>query len=317
MKSLLSKSSSRIFAATTTIVGLAGLAVLNRAKARRAERHNTIGGDYLTVDGVKLHYLSKGEGQPIVLLHGNGSMIQDWLISGLFDTLAKTNRVIAFDRPGFGYSDRPRSSVWTPYAQADVLAKAFDRLGIEQPVVVGHSFGTMVTMALALNHPGSVARIVLIGGYYYPTARVDAVLASGPAVPVVGDLMRYTVSPLVGKAMEPAANRALFAPADVPADWKEQYPVDMALRPSQIRAVAAESALMVPAAANMSKRYGELSMPMTIIAGAGDHIVDPDKQSARLHDELPHSELIMVPDAGHMVHHTAAKVVGDAVMKDA
>jgi pimeloyl-ACP methyl ester carboxylesterase len=268
----------------------------------------------MEVDGVKLHYLSRGEGLPVVLLHGNGSMIQDWLISGLFDRLAKTHRVIAFDRPGFGYSDRPRSAIWTPEAQARLLAAAFEQLGIEAPIVVGHSFGTLVTLALALDHPHSVVRIMLLGGYYYPTVRLDAVLGSAPAIPMLGDVMRYTVSPIAGRLMEPAANRKLFEPAGVPQSWQDDYPVEMALRPSQIRAVAAEAALMVPAAARLSKRYEELSLPITIVAGQGDQIVDPVEQSERLHSELPASELLVEPLAGHMVHHTAAGAVYEAVI---
>jgi pimeloyl-ACP methyl ester carboxylesterase len=306
-------SGSQVAALAATAVG-AGLALMNRANADKAERRNTIGGAFVDVGGVKLHYLSKGEGSPIVLLHGNGSMIQDWLISGLFDRLAKTHRVIAFDRTGFGYSDRPRSTIWTPEAQAELFAAAFKQLGLETPVVVGHSFGTLVTLALALNHPESVSRIVLLGGYYYPTARIDAVLGSGPAIPFVGDIMRYTVSPVVGKLMEPAANKKLFEPAEVPQAWKDDYPVDLALRPSQIRAVAAEAALMVPAAVRLSRRYNELSLPTTIVAGEGAQIVDPAEQSQRLHRELPASELLMEPLAGHMVHHSACGAVHEAIV---
>lgn len=305
--------SSRASAAIAATALSAGLAVFNSMAARKAEDENLLGGSFLEIEGVKLHYLSKGQGSTVVLLHGNGSMIQDWMISGLVDKLALNHRVVVFDRPGFGYTDRPRSTVWTPEAQANLLAKGFLELGLEAPAVVGHSFATLVTLALALNHPKSVSRIVLIGGYYYPSARVDAVLASGPAIPVIGDAMRYTVSPLAGRLLEPAANRKLFSPAPVTRGWEEDYPTDMAVRPSQIRAVAAEAALMIPAAASLSKRYEQLKLPVTIVAGAGDQIVDPLTQSARLHAELPGSKFLLVPGAGHMVHHTAATAVGEAI----
>jgi pimeloyl-ACP methyl ester carboxylesterase len=171
-----------------------------------------------------------------------------------------------------------------------------------------------VTLALALDHPDNFSRVVLLGGYYYPTARADAVLGSGPAIPLLGDIIRYTVSPIAGKLMEPAANRKLFEPAEVPQSWEDGYPAEMALRPSQIRAVAAEAALMVPAAARLSKRYRELPLPITIVAGEGDQIVDPIEQSHRLHRELPSSELLIEPLAGHMVHHTAAGAVQEAII---
>jgi pimeloyl-ACP methyl ester carboxylesterase len=315
MRMISSRLSGLGVASLTATAATAGLALFNRSKAREAERHNLVGGAFLTIDGVKLHYLSKGQGPAVVLLHGNGSMIQDWMISGLVDELSQSHRVVAFDRPGFGYSDRPRSTVWTPEAQAELLAKAFIQLELERPIVVGHSFGTLVALGMAMNHPELVARLVLIGGYYYPTARVDAVLASGPAIPVIGDLMRYTVSPIAGKLMEPAANRKLFAPAPVSRAWKENFPVAMALRPSQIRAVAGEAALMIPAAASLSSRYGELKLPITLVAGDGDRIVDPMPHSARLHSDLPASSFELVPGAGHMVHHTAANVVHEAILQ--
>lgn len=307
--------SRRASAAMAAVATSAGLAIANTVAARKAERENSPAGSFLHIDGVKIHYLSRGEGPSIVLLHGNGSMIQDWMISGLIEKLALNNRVIAFDRPGFGHSDRPRSTIWSPHAQAELLAKAFLELGLGTPAVVGHSFGTLVALALALNHPESVSRLVLVGGYYYPSARVDAVLASGPAIPVLGDVMRYTVSPLAGRLLEPAANRKLFAPAPVTREWEDGYPTGMAVRPSQVRAVAAEAALMVPAAAGLCAGYEGLKLPITIVAGAGDQIVDPRGQSAKLHAELPHSKFLLVPDAGHMVHHTAAAAVGAAILE--
>jgi pimeloyl-ACP methyl ester carboxylesterase len=307
------RTPSLAFGVLASTAAIGALALFNRTNSKRAERRNTIGGNFVEIQGVKLHYLSRGKGPSLALLHGNGSMIQDWLISGLIDKLATTHRVIAFDRPGFGFSDRPRSSLWTPEAQAELLTGAFDQLGIERPVVVGHSFGTQVAIAMAIDQPEKVSRLVLIGGYYYPTARADVVLSSGPAIPVIGDLMRYTVSPPIGRLMEPGVNSKLFAPAEVTVEWKEQYPTDMALRPSQIRAVAAEAALMVPSAARLSRRYSELALPVTVIAGDGDRLIDPIRQSARLHEALPRSKLVMIPKAGHMVHHTASSEVQQAI----
>lgn len=188
----------------------AGLAALNISRSRRAEIENPPSGDFIEVNGVRLHYVEQGKGSPIVLLHGNGATVEDWTASGLFDTLAANHRVIAFDRPGFGYSERPRSTVWTPRAQAELIAGAIAQLGVEHPLVVGHSFGTLVTLALALDFPDVTGGIVLIGGYFYATVRADALLTSPPAIPVVGDVMRYTVSPLIAAAISPLAAKRYF-----------------------------------------------------------------------------------------------------------
>jgi pimeloyl-ACP methyl ester carboxylesterase len=87
----------------------------------------------------RVHYVERGQGEPLVLLHGNGMMIQDFLSSD-FLTLAATHyRVIMFDRPGYGYNDRSRTTVWTPEAQADLLHNAFARIGIRHYLALGHS----------------------------------------------------------------------------------------------------------------------------------------------------------------------------------
>ena len=290
-----------------------GTAAYNLLGAKRAEKANPPLGTFLEVDGVRLHYLEKGTGPLVVLLHGNATMIEDWLASGVFDTLAENHRVIAFDRPGFGHSARPRTTVWTPAAQARLIAAALVQMGESKATIVGHSFGTLVAAELGLNHPEAVRSLVLIGGYYYPSVRADAVLGSPPAIPIVGDAIRYTVSPLLGAAMKPGMEKQIFAPAPVSKGWKTRFPFEMTLRPSQIRASAADAALMVPAAAAFAPRAEELRMPVTIIAGDGDKVVSTSDQSERLASVLPASKLLIVEGAGHMVHHTASDRVAAAI----
>ena len=106
------------------------LALVNRRLARNAENDNPPAGQFLEINGVQLHYVERGSGAPLVLLHGNGSMIQDFESSGLIDLAARNYRVIVFDRPGFGHSDRPRNVVWTPAAQAELINSALERLGV-------------------------------------------------------------------------------------------------------------------------------------------------------------------------------------------
>ena len=291
---------------------LAATALAVRRKCATAEHDNPPLGQFVEIDGVKLHYLERGSGTPVVLLHGNGSMIQDFTLSGVFDSLAKTHRVIAFDRPGFGYSDRPSGRIWDQGAQAELLHAALQKLGVEQPIVVGHSWGTMVATALALAHPESVARLVLMSGYYYPTPRLDVPVMSMPAVPGIGTVLRNTVSPLISRVLWPLIRRTLFAPAPVSQSFL-RWPVWMTLRPSQLRASAAETAMMIPGAWHRADQYAELKMPVTILAGDGDKIVDTQTQSERLHREVSHSALHVIPSAGHMVHHIAPSEVVSAI----
>jgi pimeloyl-ACP methyl ester carboxylesterase len=296
-------------AGATAILALT--AVVNRHFARKAQRDNPPQGRFIDVDGVRLHYLDRGSGRPLVLFHGNGSMIQDFQSSGLIDLAAENYRVIVFDRPGFGHTLRPRNVVWSPEVQADLFRKALDRLGIQRAIVLGHSWGAFVAVALAVKHPSFVEALVLASGYYFPTVRTDVAISSVPAIPVLGDIVSYTVSPIVTRLIWPAILRKIFGPRPVPAKFAG-FPREMAVRPSQIRATAAEAALMVPAAFAASKTYGELEMPTIILAGEDDRLVEIG-QSARLHDEVRQSKFRRIAGAGHMIQQSATSEVMAAI----
>lgn len=279
---------------------------------RRAERETPPVGSFLTVDGVRLHYLERGQGEPLVLIHGNGTLIQDFLVSGIVDDLATRHRVIVFDRPGYGYSDRPRG-FRTPRAHATLFQKALQQLGVTQAVVLGHSWGTLVAVALALQAPRLVRGLVLASGYYYPTLRADVILASPVAIPGIGDLLRHTVSPLAGRLMMPAMIKGLFAPATIPERFARSFPTAMMLRPLQLRASAEDAAMMTPVTVELQAHYGDLNLPVVIITGRDDQIADVGRQSRRLHHDVPGSELVIVPGMGHMIHHLAPERVVAAV----
>src|SRR4051794_699492 len=229
----MAQNALRIGAGVLVAAGVSAL--LNRWLAQKAERRNPPLGRFITVDGVRLHYVDRGTGTPLFLLHGNGSMIEDFQSSGLIDLAAKNYRVIAIDRPGFGHSNRPRSTVWTPQAQADLIAAA----------------------------------------------------------------------------LGPLLLRKIFGPSPVPEKFKG-FPEEMTVRPSQIRASAAESALMIPSAHTLEQKYRLLQMPVAIVAGAEDRLIESE-QSAHLHRDISHSSLRSVPGTGHMVHQTATSEIMSAI----
>jgi pimeloyl-ACP methyl ester carboxylesterase len=299
-------------AAAAVISALALSALANRRLAKKAVRDNPPSGRFLMIDGVRLHYLERGVGEPLVLLHGNGSMIQDFDSSGLIDLAAKNYRVIVFDRPGFGHSDRPRDRVWTPSAQADLINKALHRLDISRALVLGHSWGASVAVALAVRYPTLVRGLVLASGYYYPTARTDVPLLSVPALPLAGDVICHTVSPIASRLMWPILMKKIFGPQAVPCKFGA-FPKEMAVRPSQIQSSAAESALMIPNALKFKDRYSELKMPVSIVAGEEDRLISIDKQSRRLHEAIAQSSFHPIPGNGHMVHQTATRSIMAAI----
>lgn len=248
----------------------------------------------------------------LVLLHGNGSMIEDFVSSGLVGLAAERHRVIVFDRPGFGHSSRPRGTEWTADAQADLIHAALAQLGVSRAIVLGHSWGAAVAVALALRHPQAVSGLILASGYYFPTPRLDLLLPATPAIPGVGDILRHTVAPIVSRAMWPLLMRKMFGPAAVPQKF-DAFPEEMAVRPSQIDAEAAETAMMVPIAAAACTEYGRLKMPVAVVAGAGDRLIDPGAQSGRLHHDIGQSTYHCVEGSGHMVHQTDTAAVMAAV----
>ena len=292
--------------------GLIALAGIARKRAADAEVDHPPVGKFVEVDGVALHYVELGSGRPLILLHGNGALIQDFEACGLLGKAAKNYHVIAFDRPGFGHSNRPRSTIWTPSTQADLIQRALQTLGVKQYLLLGHSWGACVAVALALRRPESVKGLILASGYYYPTFRLDALTQFWPAIPISCDLLRYTIAPFLTKTTWPMLMRKLFGPKRN-SEAFTRVAKDLAMRPSQIRASAAESGLMIPAALKLENRYSELKMPVAIIVGRQDRLVDADHQSLRLAAEIGHSELHVVEGAGHMVHHASPETVMKAI----
>jgi pimeloyl-ACP methyl ester carboxylesterase len=265
---------------------LGALAAWVAHRARRAEYDSPPNGRVITVDGVRVHYLERGDGSPIVLLHGNMVRAEDFVASGLLEELAKHHRVIALDRP------------------------------VKKPTVLGHSWGTLVALELALLSAVAVEKLVLISGYYFPTARVDVVLAAPPAIPVLGDILRYTVSPVAARMTLNKTVKAMFAPKPVPANFLSILDRELLLRPQQIQANAQDAVFMIPGAGRLRKRYREIKAPVVILAGDKDLVVDVDAHSRKLHEEISGSELIVLPGVGHMAHYAAPHKVVAAINRE-
>jgi pimeloyl-ACP methyl ester carboxylesterase len=282
-------------------------------RARAEPAPHPAPGRFVEVDGVRVHVIVRGQGRPVVLIHGNGTMAEDWVISGVVERLARSYRVIAIDRPGFGHSDRPRHRVWTAAAQARLLHGVLDRLSVERPVVVGHSWGTLVALALAAQGQDDLRGLVLLSGYYYPTRRADVGLIAPLAVPGLGDAARAMTPDSVGRLLAPGVFRHVFSPQPVPARFTARFPVAVAVHPRQARASAEDTATMTTAAALLQPHYPRLRLPVAILSGDADAVVDPREQSCRLHDEVAGSTLTLLAGKGHMIHYGAAARIARAV----
>ena len=178
---------ARLNRTTATFVEIAALGVTSAALvqylSQRAVARRKAIGRKLRVSGHTVQFVDRGTGSCVVVLHGNGSMLEDLSSSGLIDQLAEKYRVVALDRPGFGGTDRDRSEAWTPEREAALLSEVLSVLGVERAVVVAHSWGTLVALSLALRQSTLTDGLVLLSGYYYPTTRLDVALQTPASLP--------------------------------------------------------------------------------------------------------------------------------------
>lgn len=300
-------------------LALAGVALANHLVARRSERRHPPLGRFIAVEGLRLHVLDQGDpkGSPVVLLHGNGASVEDFTSSGLPEALAAAgHRVLVFDRPGFGHSDRPGRGCGAR-AQARLIRQALRQLGLLRPVLVGHSWGCLVALAMALDQPEETGALVLLSGYFRPSLRLDVPLVALAATPLLGGLLRHTIGQPLGWLLGRWLIRQSFAPQPVTAEFERRFPLALAIRPSQFGASAADTATMLPDALGLLRRVGTLDLPVRIVAGAADQVLDTRYHSGILHRRLAGSRLRIVPGAGHMIHHVAPQAVLDAVREAA
>ena len=146
------------------IVLLAAVTLWRAARVEAAaERDFPPSGQFIEVDGTRVHYLEQGKGPALVLLHGASGNLRDMSFS-LIDRLAQHYRVIAFDRPGLGYTDVIADMSLS--GQARLLSQAARQLGADNPLLVGQSYGGAVAKAWALDHPA--AALVTLGSPSLP-----------------------------------------------------------------------------------------------------------------------------------------------------
>jgi pimeloyl-ACP methyl ester carboxylesterase len=241
-----------------------------------------------------MHYVEQGSGPPVILIHGDGGSVYDWTMS-VFDRVARDYRAIAFDRPGFGYSERPADGA-SPFVQARLIHDATAELGVEEPILVGHSRGGNVALAYALSCPDDVAGVVTLAAAPYggQVALHNRLLAT----PIVGPALAHTLFVPLGRGAVRAGLDAAFAPeSSAPPDYLDAYAA-YELRPRQLLAHAADQVRGRREKERMMERYDELDVPVVIVHGTADGNV-PIEQARTLHHAAPRSRLIEIEGAGH------------------
>lgn len=298
------------------ILGVAGAVLYllhsyTARKVRRIEAEVPAIGDFVTVDGLPQHFVSKGAGKPVVLIHGSDGTLRDYTVS-MLDRMAQKYHALAFDRPGHGYSARPEKEPLTIDANARIIRESLRELGIERPLIVGHSYGGSVALAYALRYPDDLSGTVLIAPGAYPRNRRPSLIFRLPEVPILGALLAHTLLIPLGGLLIPLFNRRAFAPDPVPLEYEKQVSA-LSLRPGQFEAFAAENRAFGHDLRTMSRYYGRISIPTIIVTGDSDILADPEHHAYRLHRAILRSQLVILPNTGHEVHHKDPEAVMDAI----
>jgi pimeloyl-ACP methyl ester carboxylesterase len=253
---------------------------------------------FVTVDGLRVHYIESGTGPTVVMIHGNAGSVEDFEL-GAMDLLALNYRVVAVDRPGHGDSDRPAGKV-TVEVQARLLRRTLSRLGIHQPILVGHSWGGSLALAYALHYPGDVSAIVLLAPAAYPDAGENRLLGVTSRIPLIGDLSFVLGGWVIGHHMIRAGLSRAFYPQS-PSDRYVKLADSLWLRRKQLKAYVEDETSLNESLRKMSKRYQEIKIPVVIVTGDRDQIVSPDQNARLLHAAIPNSQLIELKDTGHEI----------------
>jgi pimeloyl-ACP methyl ester carboxylesterase len=269
------------------------------------------------VSGLAVRYAASGQGRPVVLLHGNGGFLEDYLLSGSLAAVARDFRAVAFDRPGHGHSERlPGRDAGSPAAQAAHLRAAAAALGLERPIVVGHSWSGCAALAWALDAPDETAAVVTLEGTFYEETRLMEPVYPWMGRPLFGPILMRTAVPLIADSRMKRRLLAAFHPDPIP-DWYLQAASAFFLRASALSATAEDAVVRAREVADLSHRYPTLAVPLEIVASESDTYVPSEAHSHRLHREIPGSVLTVLPGAGHQVPQARPEAVVEAVRRAA
>ena len=286
-------------------IGVAGLVAHTQRSARWAERQVPMAGRRVSVPGGATHLVEAGpkDAPAVVLIHGLSGQLQHFTYA-MVEDLARDFRVVAVDRPGCGYSERAGDDDAALATQARMIRAALAELGVARPVLVGHSLGGTVALAMALDAPEGTGALALIA----PLTRTqEATPAVFRGLEVHTPLMRRVIGhtlavPLAWRTAERVLT-AVFAPDRVPEDFVTRAGGALGLRPHAFVAASADLLAVQRDIGPLSARYGDLAMPRGVLFGDADALLPPERHGAAMAEHG--FEVEMLEGRGHMLPITA------------
>ena len=262
---------------------------------------------YYLHDGIKIHFKQLGTGRPVIFLHGFGTSLDTWRF--VVETLEDEYRLVLVDLKGHGLSDRPRDEMYAAQDQARVVRGLIDYLGLENVVIVGHSFGSVVGLAAALDaqrdgSSGVIAALFLIAG------SVDA-----ENVPFVLRLLRTPILGWLSLKLTSASfrtrvmlKRAYHDDAKVTDFVVELYARYQGV-PGTDYALMKTAEQLVPVDISEAKReLSRLATPVINIWGEDDVII-PRAAAESVCQWVPRCELVTIEGVGHMPQEESPKKI--------
>ncbi|MCF5149084.1 alpha/beta fold hydrolase, partial [Pseudomonas sp. PA-6-3F] len=207
---------------------------------RRIETTVPINGRFVEVDGERFHYVEEGKGPPLVMIHGlmGSSRNLTYALSG---QLRERFRVITLDRPGSGYSSRGAHTAADLPAQARQIAAFIKTLDLDKPLVLGHSLGGAIALALALDHPHAVSGLVLVAPLTHPQRLLPLVFLSLAVRPAwLRRWVSHTLTLPVGLLTKGSVVKGVFAPDTAPPDFATRGGGLLGMRPDNFYAASTE-----------------------------------------------------------------------------
>ena len=269
--------------------------------------------------GARLHYTERPPtGTPrgtVVLLHGASGNQADLMVP-LGDRLARRGfRVLAFDRPGHGWSDRPGGEEpdSSPARQAALIGDALRRLGVSDAVVVGHSWSGALAAVFALDRRDVTGGIVLLSPVLYPWPTGIEWYYGPAASRWLGPAFTRIFTLPVGQILLPAGVASVFAPQAVPPDFAALTGVELVLRPAEFENNATDVFHLHDFVTRLGPRLPGIAVPVAIVAGDSDSIVPASFHAERLVRELPGTTLTLLPGRGHSPQWSDPDAVAAAV----
>lgn len=303
---------------TYTILGVIALAILAPVAftffiARRVTKGFPPEGKFIDIGGDRVHYTDRGTGPAIVFVHGLCGNLRNFAYLDL-DRLTRSHRVIVIDRPGAGRSVRGGDSPANVYAQARTVAQCIEQLGLDKPVLVGHSLGGAISLAVGLNHPHVIRRLALIAPLTHaesapPGAFRGLVLTS----PLVRRLVSWTLAIPLSIINSRKAIAAVFAPEAMPKDFPFKGGGLLGLRPHVFYAASSDLVAAPEDLPDMERRYASMTVPVDVLYGRGDRILNVKRQGEALKQKLDRVNLRII-DGGHMLPMTQPVLTTDWVL---